>query len=457
VGGTGQRPGRRRLALAALLAIAGLVLAVMGLTSDSGGSSATALVGFGAVAMLLGVALLSPVLVKPLAAVAGWPMERIRGLTGRLARENALRKPGRTASTAAALMIGLALVVFVTVFGAGISASVGKAIDDNFRGDLVLQNTDGFSQISAKAPPAAAEVEGVGTVSSLSFASGSMREPVRKTVRLTGAEPDTASDTLALDWKEGSAETLSNLGPDEAVLDDATARDVGLEVGDTMAIRTSLGETATYTVRGIAEDRADLLGDALVDSESLRADFGTRAPSFTFVKVAEGQDVAAVQERVTQALGDRYPTVEVFNNEELKEEQERQIGQLIAMFYALLALAVIVSVMGIAITLMLSIHERTRELGLLRAVGMSRRQVRSTMRYEAVITALIGAVLGTVMGVVFAALVSRPLADQGFELAYPIGTLLILLVVAAVAGVLAAIYPARRAARLDVLKALAYE
>jgi putative ABC transport system permease protein len=158
-----------------------------------------------------------------------------------------------------------------------------------------------------------------------------------------------------------------------------------------------------------------------------------------------------------QALKQPYPTVEVQNQSQLKDQQEQQVNSLLGLVYALLSLAVIVSLFGIVNTLALSIHERTRELGMLRAVGMSRRQVRTMVRYEAVITALIGAILGTVLGVIFAALVSRPLADEGFELSYPIVTLVILLVLAAVAGVVAAIGPARRASRLDVLRALAYE
>jgi putative ABC transport system permease protein len=152
-----------------------------------------------------------------------------------------------------------------------------------------------------------------------------------------------------------------------------------------------------------------------------------------------------------------FPVVEVRNQQELKENQEEQINQLLGLIYALLALAVIVSLFGIANTLALSIHERTRELGMLRAIGMSRRQVRTMIRYEAVITALIGAILGLILGVVFAALISRPLEDEGFTLSYPIGSLAILLILAALLGVLAAIPPARRASRLDVLDSLQYE
>ena len=152
-----------------------------------------------------------------------------------------------------------------------------------------------------------------------------------------------------------------------------------------------------------------------------------------------------------------FPTTEVLNQQELKESREEQVNQLVSLFYVLLALAVLVSLFGIANTLALSIHERTRELGMLRAIGMSRRQVRTMIRYEAVITALIGAILGMVLGLIFATLMAEPLKDEGFTLSYPVGSLLLLLVFAAIAGVLAAIGPARRASRLDVLEALQYE
>jgi len=147
----------------------------------------------------------------------------------------------------------------------------------------------------------------------------------------------------------------------------------------------------------------------------------------------------------------------VLNQQELKENREEQVNQLVNLFYALLVLAIVISLFGIANTLALSIHERTRELGMLRAIGMSRRQVRTMIRYEAVITALIGAILGMVLGVIFAALISQPLKDEGFTLSYPVGSLLVLLVLAGFAGVLAAILPARRASRLNILDSLHYE
>jgi len=447
--------GRLFTAVAALVTLVGIALATVGLFGALGDSGAAAgAVGGGAVATLLGVSMFSPRLVRPLASVAGWPLEKLRGITGRLARENAVRKPGRTAVTSAALMIGLAVVVFVTVFAAGISASIGNAIDRNFQGDLVLQNTDGFSPISPGAAREAERVDGVRTVSSLTFAGGVYEG---KDIRLSAVDPATVSDVLSLDWEQGSPNTLSSLPPRGAVLDDAWADSNNIDVGDRITIRTPLERDVTLTVEGTVKDNADLLGNVVTTQETLRSQFGVREPSMTFVALAAGANADAVQEQIKQTVERRFPTVDTLNQQELKDSQEEQINQLVGFFYVLLALAIVISLLGIVTTLALSIHERTRELGLLRAVGMSRKQVKRLVRYESVITALIGAILGTILGIIFAALVSQPLADEGFELAYPVGTLLILLVLAALAGVLAAIFPARQAAKLDVLQAVAYE
>ena len=446
--------GRVFTAVAVLLMLGGLALTCLGLFGGLDSNAAAGAVGGGAVAILFGVSMFSPRLVRPLASVAGWPLEKVRGITGRLARENAVRKPGRTAVTAAALMIGLAVVVFVTVFAAGISSSIGNAIDRNFQGDVVLQNVDGFSPISPGAAREAAQVDGVRTVSSLSFAGA---EYQGKDIRVSAVDPSTVSEVLTLEWEEGSPDTLSGITGDAAVLDDAWASSNDVEVGDQVTVRTPLERELTLTVDGTIKDNADLLGNVVLSEDTLRREFGSRQPSMTLVALEEGANADRVQEQITQRVDRRFPTVDTLNQQELKDNQEEQINQLVGFFYVLLALAIVISLLGIVTTLALSIHERTRELGMLRAVGMSRRQVRTMVRYESVITALIGAILGTVLGVIFASLLAVPLSDEGFELSYPIGTLLILLVLAALAGVLAAIFPARRAARLDVLRALAYE
>ena len=450
-----RRRGIVYVALAALLGVAGLAMVVVGLFGGADGGTAAGLMGGGAVAVILGVSLFSPRLVRPLASLAGWPLERLRRLTGRLARENTQRNPSRTAVTAAALMIGLAVVAFVTVFAAGIKSSIATAVDDSFQGELVVQNTDGFSPISPGAADAARQVPGVELVSTMRAAQAKLLNGGGKP-RVSALDRD-AADVLTIDWTEGGPRTLRTLADSEVVVDKSFAGNNGFELGDQVRFLTQIGARPSFTVVGEFEDKADLLGSAIVTQRVMAQQFDQSDDVFDFVKLAPGARADAVQDRLTKVMEREFPTAEVRNQQELKENQEEQINQLLGLIYALLALAVLVSLFGIANTLALSIHERTRELGMLRAIGMSRRQVRTMIRYEAVITALIGALLGMVLGVIFAALIAQPLKEEGFVLAYPVGTLLLLLVFAALAGVVAAIAPARRASRLNVLQSLQYE
>src|SRR5262249_10547974 len=243
----------------------------------------------------------------------------------------------------------------------------------------------------------------------------------------------------------------------EATVDKTFADSNGLHVGDTVHVLGQTGRRTAFRIVGEVKDNANLLGSMVVTHEAMARDFAVNQDTYDFVKLEPGADASAVQERIDRLLAREFPTAQVMNQQELKQNQENQTNPLLGLVYALLSLAIIVSLFGIANTLALSIYERSRELGMLRAVGMSRRQVRRMIRYESVITALIGAVLGMVLGLIFAALMSVPLQDQGFVLSYPVGQLVFILVVAALAGVVAAVAPARRAARLDVLQALAYE
>jgi putative ABC transport system permease protein len=455
-------PTRRRrlayLALSIVLGVAGLTMVLIGLFGSGSAGARAGLMGGGAVAIVFAVSIFSPRLVPPLATVAGWPLERLRHLTGRLARENAQRNPSRTAITAAALMIGLALVAFVTVFAAGLKSTVAQVVDENFAGGLVIQNSDGFSPIPDGAAKAARKVPGVELVATIRGAQAKVVEGGAPggTTQVNAPTRD-VGEALNIEWKQGGPSALRRLRAGEAIVSDDFANSQGLGLGDSFQLLTQTRARPRFRVVGEFESKLGVLGSVLVTQGVMARDFAQTQDLFDFVKVEDGADEAKVQTLLTAGSERLFPVTEVLNQGELKEEREKQIDGLVKLVYALLLFAILISLFGIANTLALSIHERTRELGMLRAIGMSRRQVRTMIRYEAVITALIGAILGLILGVVFAALLAQPLKDEGFTLSYPVGELVVLMVLAALAGVLAAILPARRASRLDVLQSLQYE
>jgi putative ABC transport system permease protein len=450
------RAGRGRIVSATLLCVLGAAVLGYGLFGGASGSAAASTLGGGAVAVFIGVALFSPQLVRPLAWLIGAPMERLAGVSGRLARENATRNPARTAVTAAALMIGVALFAFVSIFAAGLRGSIDGAIDRSFAGDLSIVHKS-FGSTPPALADAVRHVPGVADVSSIRFSQAKVRGK-QDTVGISGIDPATLAKTYHLKWKEGSDATLATLGSDGILSDSAYSKTS--KIGDRIAMLTPAGKHVTYTVRGVLDEGSDfgLLGGGLVvPNARMAADFNERDDQFVFLRYAHGAAPAATRAAVDRLVKTRFPDAETQDREQVKEAQAGQINQLLYLIYALLALSVIVSLFGIVNTLALSIFERTRELGLLRAVGTSRRQVKRIVRLEAVITSLIGALLGLVLGVLFALAISRPLEAEGFHLTFPLTTLALLMAGAAAAGIVASLWPARRAARLDVLQALAYE
>jgi putative ABC transport system permease protein len=450
-----QHRGRtRRTIFAAVVSVLGLVSLIAGL---AGGN--LALMGLGALVIFLGVAMLSPLLVRPLASLVGRPLQRVTGITGRLARENTLRNPGRTAVTAAALMIGVALVAFVAIFAAGLRGSIEKSVDNTFpAGDLIVVNQDGFEPISEEVAVSLRDVSGVQEVAGVRFASAKVKGR-SGTSPVIGIDTGSATRLYKAEWKEGSAATFSELGSDGVVVDANSGVGKGRKIGDRLVLTTPTGEQVTYVIKGLldAGDFSLLGGGIVIPNDRLTRDFNVRGDAFVFVDFASGADPRTTRAEIDRTLAARFPNAESQTRQEFKDDQNAQLDPLLILIYVMLALSVLVSIFGIVNTLALSTYERTRELGMMRAIGTSRRQIRSIVRQEAVITSLIGAVLGVVLGVLFALIISRPLADEGFTLSFPVVTLVLLLVLAALFGVLAAIGPARRAARLDVLQALAYE
>jgi putative ABC transport system permease protein len=453
---TGGRLRRRRIVVAALVELAGLAILLYSLFGDPGSANATAsALGFGAVLMMFGFALLAPTLVRPLSGLVGRPLERVQGLTGRLARENARRQPQRTAVTASALMIGVALVVFVAIFAAGIRATIDEGIDKQVRAAGIVTHEDGFSPLPNGVVDELRKIEGVAAVSPIRFETGKLVSD-GKNIGLTGVDPATVSEALSLEWKQGSNRTLARLGTGDAVVSKDWADSHDVKVGDSVAFITPRGKRVSYKIAGTYDANVGMVGEVTVSNESLVRDWETKDVAFAMVVSEPGTDSTQLRRAEDRALKG-FPTAKPMTIAEFKDEQNKGVNGLVGLIYALLSLSVIVALLGIVNTLALSVHERTRELGMLRAVGMTRRQVRKMIRGESVITAAIGAVLGIVLGIVFALIVSRPLAADGFVFTLPIGALIAVFIFAGIAGVVAAIPPARRAAKVDVLRAVTTE
>ena len=353
-------------------------------------------------------------------------------------------------------MIGLALISFVTIFASGLSSSVNKVIEDQLPGEIILQGAGGIQPFSAGAVTAVQKIDGVEAASGIRFVTAKVDG---ETSPISSVDPANVTKVFTIEWDEGSNSDLTDLTDDQIVIGDSLSDKTGAGVGDKVELTSQKGQKYDFEVAAIMKtDSIQLAGQAIITETAMARDFDVTEDAIGLVKLDPGADLDATQKEIEDRLdSDAYKTVDVLNQAELKEQQKAQINGLLAMIYVLLALAVVVSLVGIVVTLILSIYERTRELGMLRAIGMSRRQVKRMVRYEAVITAVIGAISGLIVGVIFAFLIGIPLSGDGFELSYPIGTLIVILILTALAGVLAAIYPARKAAKLDVLEAVSYE
>jgi putative ABC transport system permease protein len=451
----GPSKARRRGIRALQVGVAGLGLAfmVVGLFGGLETSRALTVLGVGAVLVFIGVGMLSPLLVPKLAALIGWPLAATGGVAAKVARGNAVRSPGRTAGTAAALMVGVALVAFVAIFVNGFKASFSGAFEAAVTADFVIIDPAGLTPEAVA--PAASRLESVGAAANLRVGQGKLASGAD--VSLAGLDPRVATEVLTVDWTEGSDDGLRALRPQEAMLEAGWAKQRSLRVGSTFELRTPQQERVRLTVRGTYEDRGQLLGDVLVQDKTLRERFGARTVLAVLVASAPGASGDQVRSELGGLLKRDFPTLEPQTRDEFVDSQVKAVSQILYVFYALLALSVIIALFGIVNTLALSVYERRHELGLLRAVGTSRRQIRQIVRGEAVITAVMGAMLGIAIGVLFGVLVSRPLGSEGFVLALPYRTLGMLLVLGALAGVLAAIGPARRASRINVLQALTHQ
>jgi len=430
---------------------------ISGLMFTLAGIGATIAVIAGADAVLLGLAIvlvfigtliLGPIIARPLALFIGVPIEKVRGVPGRMARENAARNPKRTARTSAPVMIGVALVTAVTALAVSIQSQIRDVVGEQFYGDYAISvNSFGFGGLS---PDLADEINklpevdtatGIGTAAAVVDGGGTL---------LTVVTPQTISGIFDFGFIEGN---VSSLTPDGIFVSESRAKRLEVGVGSTIDVTLADSSVRTLTVQGIYTK--DEIAERYIVSRELfegttvaRFDFGVYI--LTRDDIPEEQARAALQQKV-----DEYGVGKLQSVEEFIEEQAAQVNQLLGLIYGLLALSIIIAIVGIIITLLLSVYERQREIGLLRAVGMTRSQVRSTVRWESVITSLQGAVLGAILGIGLGWIIVFALRDQGlrsFEI--PLTSLLWILLLSFVVGVIAAVYPAYRATKVNILRSI---
>jgi putative ABC transport system permease protein len=435
---------RRRTRLGLLTLVIGAVLLGAGV---NGGSALQ--IGIGALAMFRGVVALSPVLSRPIVGGVGRILPRVWGVPGRLARENALRSPRRTAATASALMIGIALTTTMSIMAASITTSANAQIDKSVGADFII-TAKHFGPVPDSVAGKIAHLPGIAGVTS--FRNGDMKVGASKE-QITGVTPDTVAQTLRLRLTSGSTSSLH--GP-AVLVDHQTAKSKHLKVGDTVHVTFALTGAKTLIVGGVYDDNP-IAGKYLIGTSTYDANFRNRLDIVIAVKAASTNALNNVRAELAQVLK-TTPTLELRDQSEFKQNQKRQINQVLSFVLALLVLSLVIAWLGIVNTLALSVFERTREIGLLRAVGMAAGQVRRMVRLEAVVIALFGALLGVVLGIGYGTALVQALRSQGIDsTAIPVNQLLLYLVIGVLAGITAAWWPARRAGRLNVLGAIATE
>ena len=443
--------------IAGALVLLGVAMVAAGLFASGPASSRLSTMAGGVVLLFIGMALSARWFVRPLAAAIGWPLQRAFAEPGLLARENAMRNPGRTATTAAALMVGLGLVVFVAVFANGIKSAISDSVGDLVKADLIVRS-ETMGPLPAGAQGAVARVPEAGVTAGVQI--DQIRVNGKKSSSLltdimNGVEPTTFSRVYDFDWVSRGEDPLPKLHGNNVVVEEQFSKAHGVGASDFFRLETPSGGRARVRVVGVYRD-PQLVQGTIVPSELFGRVSSARDPWLILMDTPGGVPISLARAQVDAAL-EPFPAASVESRDDYTAEISKQFDRFVYLLYALLAMSVVISLFGIANSLVLSIHERTREFGLLRAVGCTRRQVRQMVRYESVITAVIGGLLGTVVGVVFAFLVTESLGDLGLSFAAPIGQLVVFLVLAVVVGVIAAVAPARRGARLQVLDALRAE
>jgi putative ABC transport system permease protein len=433
----------KRTVAGVVTTVAGALFLAMGLSAGDVGA-----VGLGALGVFAGVAILGPVIARPFTRLLGAPLPRLRGMAGTVARENAARNPRRSAATASALMIGVGLVAFITVFAASTKASIAKSIDTSVRTDWVVETAWGMGGLSPEATQQVDALPETGTVTPVRYAPATVDG---SGVDLMAYDPAHVHDALDLQASKGD---LAKLGPHDVAVYKTTAVDEGIAIGDTLDVTfADRPAVQPFRVTAIYDEQGPSNGYA-ISLAAYEANVANRVDNYLAVDNAPGYSTEQVRHAIDKALAD-YPNAEVMTRNEFKGSMASQIDRMLNLIYVLLFMALAIALFGIANTLALSVFERTREIGLLRAVGMSRAQVRSSVRWESVLIAMLGTVLGVAIGIGFGAALVHALSGKGIAVfALPASQLGAVVLLAAVAAVAAATLPAYRAARLDVLQSI---
>ena len=443
---------RLRVAFGLILLALGAFMLWFGLNGNS--DSGLQIIGGGAFFVFIALTVIGPVIATPFASVLGWPLQKASRITGRLARENAMRNPRRTSTTASALMIGIGLVGFIAVTAQSVKASTVDAINQSVTGQYVV-TTESFGS-TALPQSMAAELDAVAGVDVAAGISATFANINNSGKIILAVDPDAISQVIEFDDVDGS---FASLGVGEIAASEKLAEEKQLKIGDPVELVFLQGGATTLTLGSIYKTEFPIQGPGWIIATD---QFNTLVPPSqqTFVAIyikLDDTSPAGVDAALPglKAVADTVPGAKLQNLDEYKKAQTDQVNQFLQIVYVLLALALIIAIVGVVNTLLLSVYERTRELGLLRAVGMSRRQVRSTIRLESVIISLMGTLIGLVIGIIFGWALVTALVDEGItSFAIPWSQLFIIVIIAILAGVGAALYPARRAARLDVLRAI---
>jgi putative ABC transport system permease protein len=436
---------KRRIVLGTVVTAAGVLFIAQGLSGAGAGA-----VGFGALGVFFGVAMLGPVISRRFARVVGWPLPRARGMAGTLARENAMRNPRRTAATSSALMIGVALVAFITVFAASAKASISTSVDRAMRTDWIITTQFGMGGLSPDVAQRIDALPETGAVTALRYFDAQVGG---SSTQASAVDPAKVEGSVELELRQGH---ITDLGTNGVAVQEDVAKSKNLHVGDPLTMffpETGDQQLTVVAIYGVKEP----MGDYAISTQTFDANTATHVDNDIVVSAAPGVAKTDARAAIQDVLED-FPTAKLMTKSEFKGSMANRIDQILNLVYVLLAMALVIALFGIANTLALSVFERTREFGLLRAVGMSRAQVRSTVRWESVLIALLGTSLGTVIGLGFASSLVQALEKQGFNtFTVPVVQLTVIVVLSAIAAVGAAALPARRAARLDVLAAIVTE